>query len=329
MSAFEDHKAEIQKLADKHAKYLKLAFLAAIVQLRKSIDNNALIEAINSGSINSILRVINPSQLDELLYGIGMPKDNLIFNDENMRVFHLAATAAFYQLLPDIQRRWNYNPINERTVSTLISDASRVASDLVATTNAGVMLNISQNLAYNTNLTARIEDIKQLIGLTSPQAQAVLNFKSQLENRKVLGFTKPTDRMLNETDRILLGNHMKNGGLTQSGIDRMVRKYSEQLLNQRASEIALASAMNSINSGMQSMWSQGVTTGALGSNNRKFWVTAGDKKVRPTHIVIPGMNPNGVVIDSMFITPTGPVPYPMWGMGDYMNCRCHVILKTV
>ena len=81
----------------------------------------------------------------------------------------------------------------------------------------------------------------------------------------------------------------------------MVNRYYESLLNQRASEVATATVMNAINSGMNEMWNQGLNQGIFDSRDRKFWMTQLDNKVRPTHRAIPTMNPQGVAINSMFV----------------------------
>ena len=314
----------IDKMEKKHSNYLKLAFLAAILQLRNNIDNEELDVAIANSSIDGIFRVIDPEQLDSLLHGIGMDKKNLIFSDEAMSVFHIAAAAMFLQLPLNIQQKWHYNPIAERVISTLLSDTSRIALELTESLKTSVSTLLNPTSVSASDLSARVRDIKQTLGLTQPQAQAVLNFRNQLETQKLLGFTAPQNRLMSETDRLLLRDHMKNGTLTQKGIDRMVKRYYESLLNQRASDIATATVMNGINSGMNELLNQGLQQSIFDSRDRKFWNTMLDKKVRPTHRAIPGMNPNGVQINSMFVTPTGNVPYPLWGMGDYVHCRCFI-----
>lgn len=324
-----EHIAELQAIADKHANYMKLAFLAAVVQLANSIDNDALRYAISVNSIDGIYRALGIEQFDNLLHGIGMDKKNLIFTDEAREVFNIAAMSAFLQLPFDSQIPWNYNPIGERAVQLFTSDAARIALELTDSLKAGVAIALRSGTAYTADIEQVMQSIKETIGLTSAQAQAVVNFRNQLEARKNLGLNSPQSRLLSEEDRLLVMQHFKNNILSPTQINSMVQRYYETLLNQRAREAAIGATMNAINSGMQSMWQQGLDQGILDARDRKFWVTAGDAKVRPTHRVIPGMNPDGVPINSMFITPTGLVPYPLWGMGDYVHCRCLVYLKRV
>jgi len=324
-----DHLEQLQELADKHSKYLKLGFLSAIKQLRDSIDEEELANGFLLNSTDSILRTVDPDQFDNLLHGIGLEKPNMIFTDESMSVFHLAAIAAFLQLAPEIRQKWAYNKIADNVVARLLADSSRIAQELTFSMRSSLTTALQSIIVSNKSIVAKIKELKQTIGLTEPQIQAVLNFRSQLETRRLLGFTAPYDRAMSEADKLLLYRHMKQATMSQATIDKMVNRYYENFLNQRSTEIATATTMNAINAGMQSMWDQGFNQGILDVRDRKFWVTAGDHKVRTTHRAIPGMNPNGVAINSMFITPTGPVPFPMWGMGDYHNCRCIVVLKRI
>lgn len=322
----QDHINELERLGDRYIKYLKYAFLSAIVTMNKNIDDAALEEA---DTIEEVLREVDPDQFNDLLYGIGQDKSKPIFFDEARNLFNLAAMAAFLQLTTGQQRRWNYNPTGESVIATQLSDSMRIATELTDSLKASLTIALNPTVAYTSNLSVRIRDMKQTLGLTEPQVQAVVNFRNQLENRKLFGLTAPQNRLVPEVDRILLRDHMKNNTLTPSGINRMVNRYYESLLNQRATEVATGVAMTAINAGMNTMWNQGLNQGVFDVRDRKFWVTAGDAKVRPTHRAIPGMNPQGVPINSMFITPTGLVPYPLWGMGDYVHCRCIVVLGRI
>jgi hypothetical protein len=331
MTPQEQHLKEMQDLADKHAKYIRLAFLAAIVELRNNLlDEDALALALESGSIEDVMRAIHIEDLENLLYGIGMDKDTFIFSDEIRDLFTAGAMASFFTLPLETQKIWNYNPINVRTAMLLQVEATRIAQELVASTKQGVSLTLARTTAETGSILARAKEIKQLIGLTADQAQAVLNFKRQLETRQVLGLTPPDARKLDVLEQTLVRNHMKNGTMSVDQIDIMVNKYYESLLNTRALGIAANESMNAVNNGQQEMWRQGLDAGVFNDNTtRKFWVTAGDEKVRALHRVIPGMNPGGVKINSLFVTPFGLVIGPGTSNPGFIHCRCVAVLGTI
>lgn len=330
MNNQDTHLKEMQDTADKHAKYLKLAFLAAIVELRNTLSDEDIEYALSTKNIDTILQSINIDNLDNLLFGIGMPKDTFIFNDEMRDIFNVGAMAAFWNLSEDKQKLWSYDPIGERAVAFLREDSARAAREIVLSTKAGVQANIARIMAETTDIKAQVKEIRQLIGLTDNQVQAVLNFKRQLETRQVLGLTPPDERRLSIAEQTLIRQHMKNGILSEVQLNHLVDRYYESMLNKRALDIAGTESMNMINNGQQILWEQGLDQGVFNDNaERKFWVTAGDEKVRSTHRVIPGMNPNGVKIRSMFITPFGLV----YGPGDrnpgLINCRCITVLMSI
>jgi hypothetical protein len=331
MTKQEQHMKEMQGVADKNAKYLKLAFLAAVMELRNNlVDVEALSKALESGSIEDINRAIHIDDLENLLYGIGMNKDGFIFSDEVRTIFNVGALASFFTLSDEKQKAWNYNPIGERATAFLHEYAAETARQLVTNTKAGLQAIVSRVTAENFNVETQVKEIRQLIGLTADQAQAVLNFRRQLETRQILGFTPPDERKFDVLEQTVIRNHMKNNTMTPKAIDGMVEKYYENLINKRALDIANTTAMNAVNNGQQEMWSQGLDAGVFSDDtDRKFWVTAGDEKVRATHRVIPGMNPGGVKINSMFVTPFGLVIGPGTSNSGFINCRCVAVVLPV
>lgn len=328
MSKTDDYIKELQDTASKHAKYLKLAFLAVIVELRNKLKNNPdLVTAFKNRNVEEIIRIANINELDNLLHGIGMDKSNFIFSDEVRSIFNAGAMAAFWNLTVDSQKQLNFNPLNERASAFVLQDGANLARELVLNTEAGLRQAVTRLVDENAITEARIKELIQTIGLTNDQTTALLNFRSQLEARQVLGFTSPTDRRISETDRILINQHMKGNGLSKDQVDGLVNRYYESLLNKRAIDIATTESMRAIHNGQQELWQQGLDSGVLNDAYRKFWITVGDNKVRITHAVIPGMNPGGVKIDGYFATPHGPVLSP----GDrsssgFVNCRCNIII---
>lgn len=61
---------------------------------------------------------------------------------------------------------------------------------------------------------------------------------------------------------------------------------------------------------------------ALPADQRRYWRTAGDERVRFTHVQVPGMNRAGVPLNQPFATPLGPCFTPPLEAG----CRCKATL---
>lgn len=318
----------LQKAADSYVPSLRNAFLDAIKEIRDNLASLDLIQqALLSQSIDSILTATGIDKLDPLLFGIGLNNDSYVFSTQAQSAFAAGATAAIGNLDVFRQKGASFNPLGERAVSVLRNRGSQMISDLTQTSKLGVRSVIERVITEGINPVKASAEIRQLIGLTSSQATAVTNFRRQLESQKNLGLMSPDKRRLNAVEQAMVRRHMKEGNFTDKNINDMVERYYQSLLNQRAITIARTESMSAVNAGQNEMWEQGLDSGIFDDNvDRKFWIVTPDDRLRATHAAIPRMNPNGVKIRSMFLTPFGPVYSP----GDYnsnlINCRCIAIL---
>ena len=265
--------------------------------------------------------------MDSLLFGIGLGNNAFVFSNQLTETFNLGATTGIKQLPEAMQQAIGFDTLNNRAINAIKQNTGKVIQELTGSSKQAVSNLIQRLLSENIPPAKMGREIRQLIGLTDSQMKAVTNFRLQLETRSILGLTPPEDRRLNAIEAAQVRRHMNQGTMQQDKIDEMVEKYYQRLLNKRALDIARTESMHSINQGQQEAWMQGLDQGVLDINkDRKFWLTAGDEKVRTTHRAIPAMNPGGVPITSPFATPFGFVMSP----GDYnvglINCRCSAIL---
>lgn len=72
-------------------------------------------------------------------------------------------------------------------------------------------------------------------------------------------------------------------------------------------------------------WQIAQRFGSLPHDQRQFWVTAGDERVRFAHALVPGMNPQGVALHEPFATPLGGRFAPPLEYG----CRCKATLRAM
>lgn len=70
-------------------------------------------------------------------------------------------------------------------------------------------------------------------------------------------------------------------------------------------------------------WQIAQRFGALPIDQRRYWQTAGDERVRIAHAQVPGMNLAGVPLNQPFATPLGPCFLPPLEHG----CRCKTTLR--
>lgn len=105
-------------------------------------------------------------------------------------------------------------------------------------------------------------------------------------------------------------------------VPELVRREATAMLAFRLDVIARQESLRAVNAGQQTGFEQAVSVGALPSTVRRFWITAGDERVRHDHAEVADMNPEGVGVSEAFATPLGAAMYPPLEI----NCRCQVAL---
>ena len=164
---------------------------------------------------------------------------------------------------------------------------------------------------------AIVDDIRDMIGLTDTQAQAVLNFRSMLQSLDRDALT----RQLRNTafDAEILSAIRNDTALADVQIARMVSDYESNYLDYRAATIAQTESVRAVNAGLHGAYQQAIDRGALPSDAvRREW-RLGDMPC-PVCESIPDMNPGGVDVGEAFTSIEGEVSDPP----VHPNCMCHV-----
>jgi SPP1 gp7 family putative phage head morphogenesis protein len=121
-------------------------------------------------------------------------------------------------------------------------------------------------------------EIRDSIGLTARQEQAVANYRAALETGD---FQNALDRALRDGrfDRAIL--NARNGGtnLSQAQIDKFVERYRTRYISYRATTIARTESIRSSVKGERESWRQAKAQGLLGADIERQWRTAGDDSV--------------------------------------------------
>ncbi len=150
-------------------------------------------------------------------------------------------------------------------------------------------------------------NIRNLIGLTGDQQDAVAALESEMQ-RRVRGFVKRAGRQI--------GPRVPPGGYTQLQIDAAVRRYEDRLLAQRAINIARTETIASANEGQRQLWMQARRAGSLPDNIERIWIVTPDDLLCP---VCRGMIGQRRSLTAAFSTGRfGPV----LGPPAHPSCRC-------
>lgn len=160
--------------------------------------------------------------------------------------------------------------------------AAKMVTEISKETERAIRNAIALAIKNGTPPLQAAKEIRELIGLTSAQAQAVLKFREQ----------------------------MKKQGLTQAKIDAAAEKYSTRLLKDRAESIARTEIMDALNAGQQAAWEQAQAEGLLSPNATKEWIVTPDDLLCPECGAMDGKR---VPLDEDFEDGDPPL---------HPNCRC-------
>jgi len=307
------------------ARFRKLVRAAAHAA-RDETSLVALVEAIESRDVARVMAAVRLDDFAEVLAGVGG-------GDSVARItrgaMEAAAGVAIVQLPRSASIAMKFDILNPRAVNFVKTYEMKLIREVTDESRKAVQETVIR--AFETGLHPRQQAriIRDSIGLTRQQARAITNFRLQLTTQQ----NYPGDRYMVAADRRRLSatearqvtRQMASGHMTQPEIDAMVNRYYQSLVNLRSNTIARTETLRASSVGQEELWAQAAEQGLIDPvGSRRFWVTAGDERVRENHRLIPGLNKGGRRIGEMFQTPDGDTPYPP----QSVNCRCRLIMRA-
>lgn len=139
--------------------------------------------------------------------------------------------------------------------------------------------------------------VREVVGLTSRQAQAVANLRARLDAR----------------------------GIKADVLDRRVARYAERLRRQRALTIARTESMRAANEGQRQQWRQARDRGYLNEGDRRQWVATPDERTCP--VCWPLRRATAPINEDVWTRTDGVVVNIE--LPAHPNCRCTAVLHQV
>ncbi len=315
---------ELERLAvstDQFTNRIRREFLAAIDKLSGSLDAQELANILKAGDAIGAINYVN----QHLTAASFAPIAHIV--TELTITAAKEATRAPAGVPTRIE--FQFAQTNPATVARLQQNEFRLIRELSSVSRQSVAAAIRQGITDGRNPLDVARDVRQFIGLTARQTNAVMNYRRALENAHPNALERALrDRRFDPTvSRAISGAK----GLTSDQIDNMVSRYQARYLKYRAETIARTEATRATNEGNRETWRQAVADGVIQHNQvTRSWIYTHDGKTRPAHVAIPSMNPNGVGLSDAFATPLGPLHYPGDPMGiaeNTINCRCAVVTR--
>lgn len=298
------------------------AFLDAVKQLRTSVIDKDLGDAIESRDIGRIVNLLGTEQaVHASLDTLQAPMFDVVSEAGTAAI---DATPALADKGGALAMR--FDMLNPNTVQAMRSYGFNLVRQISNDTRNGLRQIGLQAMQYGGHPYEQARQMKQLIGLTETQAAAVGNFRNLLEtgSRDALDRALRDRRFDSTLDRALGADAVVD--LTPEKIDRMVGRYADRMLTMRAETIARTETISAARLGTQMAWEQAAEHGLLNRTTlRQGWLTTPDDRLCPDCSEVPDLNEDGVPLGGKFETPLGPVDGPTL----HPNCRCVLYLMEL
>jgi hypothetical protein len=339
---------DAEALASKLEPELAKAILDAFVKQQGNADVDAIIAALEAGDVGKVLELLD------------LPASIAAFEGVTSSL-HTGANAAGAMAAAQVALQvkgvsFAFNSLNPRLITWLQTYSLRLIRQISDGTREGIRQYLTQGMKDGKNPKAVARQIKGIIGLTDKQAQAVYNYRKELETFHLKrsagswGLGNKIDQVngtqvlrpgedgspLDGIGQRRLRDFRYDGQLKralESGkplkpeqIDKMVAAYQRKYLAYRSRTIARTEAIRTTNMGIQDAWQQALDKGVVKEDlTRKKWIVSADERLCQVCGPIPGLNPpKGIKHQQSFITPDGPQMLPPM----HPNCRCTVFYRV-
>lgn len=321
----------IEKLLRAWEPRVKAAFLEAVKGLRDRVRLTDLIPLLKAGDVEGAIRLVG---LDPAAFRALDRVLEMVFEAGGID----AADGIGLRIAPRFDFRAAQPWLVRHTtglIAQITEDQRTMIRAVLAPLSAGAdpMLTGETPQKLALDLVGRVSRVTGrreggLLGLTREQAGWARNYEAEIgadvPSAKALT-RKLRDRRFDRTVRKAIAEDRPIPADLQ---EKMAAAYRNRTLRMRAETIALNEASTVLHQAQIEAWDQAIARGAVAESNvRRFWITAGDDGVRPTHRAVPGMNKEGVGLHQPFQTPKGPTMQPGWAFDP--GCRCRVRVRVV
>jgi hypothetical protein len=325
---------DLERLASTWEPKLRDAFLAAIRGIIDRANLAVITRFLENGDFDGAFRALNIDPAD-------FSQSALI----HQQAFNSGGAAAADTIPPIPQPaghsvRVLFNVRNPSAEAWVSQRSSKLIADIVDDQRAMVRQFLKRGLADGTNprtvaldLVGRTSAASRartggIVGLHSTQEQWLASYANDLGSTDPVALRSLLDRGLRDKrfDAAVLKAIREGRGLHADMQVKMRAAYVNKALKWRADNIARTETLRALGAAQVEAYQQAIDKGHLDKSLiRRFWQTAGDERVRPTHRLIPGMNKDGRGWDEPFQTPDGPSMHAPHDTDP--QCRCKEVVR--
>lgn len=304
--------AELWAQLDAQAKGMEApvrqAYLDAIADVKASLSDEEVAEVVRTGNLRPIL-----DRLDLTKFKLAVRRS-------------LLASAESTSGLPF---GINFDALNTAAIRAIQTSELSLLQGITTEIADGIRFYLAHGLRNGINPVDTARNLREIIGLTPKQVQAVSNYRQLLTGgAKGQPYREVLRRALRDGrfDRTVMNAIEEQVRLKPDQVTRMVQRYEERMVANRADVVARTETMDALYEGQMARWRQAIDENKIEEGElRRFWHTAKDERVCPTCSAIPLLNPTGVAFSQPFQLPDG----ELMGPTAHPCCRCVVFIRVV
>lgn len=277
-------------IADSLNPKIRREFISAIESIRNSATLKILTSAIESGRTDAVITILDKINVSPATYaGI---------TSSLRTIFEQGAKDSIKTLPKSVQSQISFDLLNPRSVEFLRRSEFALIQAISTNTREGIREILRVGFEEGQPPIRMAREIKEMVGLTPRQVKSVQNHRAMLIAE----------------------------GRTPKQVTELTARFRNRQLRFRATTIARTETIRAANSGQQELWNQAADQGLIDmATARKKWVVTPDDRLCPICRPIPGMNKEGVPLESSFQTPKGPKGSPP----AHPQCRCSMTLTDM
>lgn len=333
---------ELKRVLDEMEPRLAEAFVEATKTVKDGASMKAISEAISIGDLARAVRLAGTVNLAETFKGVGIAPGKPVIQDILLDTFREGGTAGMRQMPLAAGVRASLDLTNPEAVRYLQEHLPTLIQGVGEETQRAVRAAVLRGFDEGRPPIQIAREIRESIGLTEKQAEAVGNFRRQLETGELGGGTRPwatrtaegeyvPGRRLSATEQAQARAIMQSEAKPDPAkVNALVERYQESLINRRAQDIARTEVHRAFTEGQDELWRQATEQELLPKTTRRIWIVTGDERLRPDHAAMPELNEGGVLLGQPFVRPGGGTVTGPGQSGDPafdINCRCTTALE--
>jgi hypothetical protein len=303
-----------RRIAERHERTVATQVSAGITALRASIDEATLARAIETNDWDRLWRHLAldrmPDMLRPALNGLAWIHDRLA--QETMAEIDAIFKAGPSKLKTPAVIPLTYDPLASQTVQRQRDANEQIVEGVEDAAQQTARQVVSDGLAARMRPAAIARRLRETLGMTIQEANAIENYRGALEQGSAAALARAL------RDRRYDARVRRGEPLEDDQIETMVARYAERYRAFRAERIARTETLRAANQGRLEAYRQWAEMTGRGDEIRRFWLTAADELVCKVCRPIPDMNPQGIALNEQYATPIGPQDQPP----IHPNCRC-------